>query len=1020
MAQPGQATGHKLQQLPAFAVASPFSQPPQGSGPTQHAGPPQPPPPPPEKTQVRRSAVYGDVYGAADPFYRRHSVDMGMSRQQHPAFTQAARFGGRSGAASPHPLSFDRTAGALSPSHSRESVGATSSAAHSRSPTHSRSPSPGGRGIKRAAPDDGSGSSSPLLLGVPTADKPYACDQCELTFSRQHNLKSHALTHSTERPFSCPICQTPFRRQHDLKRHMKLHTGEKPHTCTNCGRSFARLDALNRHMRAENFHACNQAAKKARTAVVPRGEDSARDDPRMSSVSAAYLEQRRASATSHPPGGAAWSHWTHRPSIAADEAMLRRMQERFGAGPIRLPGTGYGSPGDPRAPPPPPQQHQPHQQQQHSQAPLAHTAAAKPWQAYPNGAPSSAHVGMAQRQSQMASSSAAATGAPAPAPAPSTSSTTARGGRLPEQNSIFARYAQDAPASNAQPTWHGAAPPPPPPPHNALGISNGAAPGSSNSNSSIVASSGSNSISNGGKPARPHPPHFQSHQSHPSHPPHHQHPPPPPLSLAHSHPQPQQQHHHHYQQQHQQQSQQQQHLHPSKPHPPHIRLPPIEFGPARRHSLAVTSHLDRYRSHGTTPPPPPPAPSSSLRNHQQPDGAAAPHSRGDAGGDKNSSAAAAPRHTGTAPGGPHYPSPHQSVPSSAHLFQAGLPASMAGSNNTGTANGGASSAAHNASSGGVVAAPYGSQRPSLQMSPLPEGRALEQPHASAPTSAQPPSRMMDTAPLPMQASFANYTPSVRPVVQASSAAPASTAAVAAIATPPKISIANAGYITPDGERVGESSAGPSSRRGSTFAGLERYHYPASSQQQQQSQQQSQQLLPLPPPPPQMTDTRRSSIIALTNPQSEVDVRQENAELKRRLDEMEARYLKKIEELQVTVRSLEIEKSLLKSLLVEQRSSAALGDDKDGAEDVDFVAMSQSASAAAAGSSSAVVSPIVSTNGSAGAHRHHMSALGSLSSPHTASGDGYQKQQQRQQQPTSTVSTPGVGSSRQLHHNTTGN
>ncbi|KAJ2891292.1 hypothetical protein GGI21_005901, partial [Coemansia aciculifera] len=67
------------------------------------------------------------------------------------------------------------------------------------------------------------------------------------------------------------------------------------------------------------------------------------------------------------------------------------------------------------------------------------------------------------------------------------------------------------------------------------------------------------------------------------------------------------------------------------------------------------------------------------------------------------------------------------------------------------------------------------------------------------------------------------------------------------------------------------------------------------------------------------NTRRASIIALTNPQSEIDVRLENAELKRRLDEMEAKYLKEIERLNSAVRELEIEKSLLKALVNEQRA-----------------------------------------------------------------------------------------------------
>ncbi|KAG9284143.1 hypothetical protein G9A89_022917 [Geosiphon pyriformis] len=90
--------------------------------------------------------------------------------------------------------------------------------------------------------------------------KPYTCQQCNQTFSRQHNLKSHALTHSQDKPFQCTTCQHLFRRQHDLKRHTKLHTGEKPYSCPHCNRKFARLDALNRHLRAESF--CGGPQKK--------------------------------------------------------------------------------------------------------------------------------------------------------------------------------------------------------------------------------------------------------------------------------------------------------------------------------------------------------------------------------------------------------------------------------------------------------------------------------------------------------------------------------------------------------------------------------------------------------------------------------------------------------------------------------------------------------------------------------------------------------------------------------------
>ncbi|KAJ2776736.1 hypothetical protein GGI15_004755 [Coemansia interrupta] len=741
MAKPEQATGPKIQQLTGFATSSPFSQPPKvsspgrvaivnsstaspvisttgvhmSSGTSRHVPHERLPGPasfmsggsngnsnsssstsingpeyggsfsgarrasgmPPEKTPVGRSGVFGDGYGG-DPFYRRHSLDMGapMSessnyspprhRLPHPLQTQqqlqhqhmygnAGRYGSRSGAASPHPLSIDQTAVGLSSSGSGESG---TGGLNSRSGSGSHSPED--RGTKRSAPeDDGSMSPGPhdddehaqsgqtSQPGVATAEKPYACDQCELTFSRQHNLKSHALTHSTERPFSCPICHTPFRRQHDLKRHMKLHTGEKPHTCTNCGRSFARLDALNRHMRAENFHACNQAAKKARTAVMPREQE----DPRMKSVTAAYMEQRRASTTGNAQGGAGWSHWTHRPSIAADEVMIRQMQERYGAAPSY-----------------------PHQSQQ---------------------------------------------------------------SRPPQQ----------------QQHWQG-----------------GSSSGAGGSVSGMLR------------------------------------PPPPPLSVTHSHPQ---------------------------PNPPHMRLPPIDLGGPRRHSLAVTSHLERYRARDATPPPPPNAAGGEVSVHGH-NPALAEERSGDGAG---AGAGAAPRHA---------TSYHQHV-------HGHVPLSTIRQSPREEKEGG-----------------YGGRmQQQQQMSPLAEGR-------SPGSSAAPYYHQHPAAPMP--ASFANYTPSIR-------------APGGALQTPPKTGEAPSITVIPPSAY--DHAEDHDSRRGSGFSGAS---------------------LP--------AETRRSSIIALTNPQTEGDVRLENAELKRRLDEMESRYMREIERLNAAVRELEVEKSALREMLRQGRGGAS--------------------------------------------------------------------------------------------------
>ncbi|KAJ1865205.1 hypothetical protein LPJ73_000078 [Coemansia sp. RSA 2703] len=786
---------------------------------------------PPEKTPVGRSGVFGDGYGG-DPFYRRHSLDMGapMSKSSHyspprhrlphPLQTQqqlqhqhqhqhqhmygnSGRYGSRSGAASPHPLSIDQTAVGLSSSGSGESG---TGGLNSRSGSGSHSP--GDRGTKRSAPED-DGSMSPGLLdddelaqqsqtlqpGVATAEKPYACDQCDLTFSRQHNLKSHALTHSTERPFSCPICQTPFRRQHDLKRHMKLHTGEKPHTCTNCGRSFARLDALNRHMRAENFHACNQAAKKARTMVISREQE----DPRLKSVTAAYMEQRRASTTGNAQGGAGWSHWTHRPSIAADEAMIRRMHERFGASSSHPhqsqqpqpqqqqpqqqyynssknssgSGSGNGSHQQQLQPPPPPPpnaalaagygsskahsttsslHHQ--QQQQQQQQP------AKPWSIYGGGPPS-----ISQRQAPLPAQQQAVGGRPRHGLNP--------GGVSPRMGTSAAQTeAQQAEASGAHRR-------PSPERGSVTGNANGNGWHGGNNNNSSTGASVSSML-------RP------------------QHQPPPQLSVTQSHPQP----------------------NASHAHASHIRLPPIDLGGPRRHSLAVTSHLERYRARDATPPPNVATGEGSMHGHNS---VLAEEGSGDGAG-----ANAAPSHA---------TSYHQHVHGHVPL-----------------------STIHQSPREEKEISYAGRQQQQQQISPVDEGRSMGH---SGKSSAAPYYHQQPAAPMP--ASFVNYTPSIRPPGTANLQTPPKTG------EPPSITV-----MPPTAYDHGD---GYDSRRGSAFSGVS---------------------LP--------AETRRSSIIALTNPQTEVDVRQENAELKRRLDEMETRYMKEIERLNVSVRELEVEKSMLRSLL----------------------------------------------------------------------------------------------------------
>ncbi|XWX02106.1 hypothetical protein V2A60_010138 [Cordyceps javanica] len=51
----------------------------------------------------------------------------------------------------------------------------------------------------------------------------------------------------SERPFKCDQCIQSFSRNHDLKRHKRIHLAVKPFPCNFCSKSFSRKDALKRH-----------------------------------------------------------------------------------------------------------------------------------------------------------------------------------------------------------------------------------------------------------------------------------------------------------------------------------------------------------------------------------------------------------------------------------------------------------------------------------------------------------------------------------------------------------------------------------------------------------------------------------------------------------------------------------------------------------------------------------------------------------------------------------------------------
>uniref|UniRef100_A0A8D7ZTG6 Zinc finger protein 2 n=1 Tax=Culex pipiens TaxID=7175 RepID=A0A8D7ZTG6_CULPI len=84
------------------------------------------------------------------------------------------------------------------------------------------------------------------------AEKPYACEICNLRVRVKSTLRQHMLVHTQQRDHVCKFCGKAFYANTVLTLHLRSHTGERPYACHVCDFSHAHRVLYVKHM--QKFH----------------------------------------------------------------------------------------------------------------------------------------------------------------------------------------------------------------------------------------------------------------------------------------------------------------------------------------------------------------------------------------------------------------------------------------------------------------------------------------------------------------------------------------------------------------------------------------------------------------------------------------------------------------------------------------------------------------------------------------------------------------------------------------------
>lgn len=130
----------------------------------------------------------------------------------------------------------------------------------------------------RKVPDNQNLVVKPFIPGI----KPFSCETCGKTFSKQAHLRTHQIVHTKEKNFTCKICLHSFTLASSLRRHNLLHQGIKAYKCTLCPKNFTQSVHLKKHLlshsgKISSDHFCTSTYRKSnlrnqtlRVSLVPK------------------------------------------------------------------------------------------------------------------------------------------------------------------------------------------------------------------------------------------------------------------------------------------------------------------------------------------------------------------------------------------------------------------------------------------------------------------------------------------------------------------------------------------------------------------------------------------------------------------------------------------------------------------------------------------------------------------------------------------------------------------------------